>query len=308
MNVDLFAERRVHVMEVRAPATGPGVDRSIRERALPEGVNLLAVTQQGETRVARGDVMIRPRARLLVAMRDPSDVFLLKQALGDMHSVPQARPIRRFMIAGATRVGIHLARIMERERSVVIVDEDQKRCAEASAVLDKTLVIQGNATDRRVLLEEDIREMDAFVGAASVEEYNLLSALLAKSLGVPRAIALINQAELRDLVEDLDVDLVVDPKRATVGAVLRHLTDMKAVSLVVTRGGEGQIIEVVVTEDSRVAGLTLAQADLPAESVCAAIVRADQVILPRGTDAFRVGDRVVLYAKPAAVMEIEDRF
>jgi trk system potassium uptake protein len=308
MNVDLFAERRVHVMEIRAPQAGPGVGRSIRELELPEGVNLLAVSQQGDTQVARGDVIIRPRARLLAALRDPADIFVLKAALGDARSVPPARPIRRVMIAGATRIGIHLARILERDKSVTIVDEDDKRCAEASVALDKTLVIQGNATDRRVLLDEDVREMDAFVGAARVEEYNILSALLAKNLGVPRAIALVNQAELRDLVEDLDVDLAVDPKRATVGAVLRHLTDMQAVNLIVTRGGEGQILEVVVQESSRVAGKTLAAAALPRDSVCAAIVRGGEVILPRGTDIFAVGDRVVLYAKPAAIPEIEERF
>ncbi len=307
MNVDLFAEKRVHVMEIRVPENSPGAGRAIRDLNVPNGVNLIAVLRGGETHVARGDVVIRPGSRVLVAMLAPELVFEMEKLLGRPDEVVPARAIRRLMIAGGTRIGIHLARTLERERSVVIVDEDEQRCQTATTELDKTLVIQGNATEREVLIDEDIREMDAFVGAHQTEEYNIFSALLAKNLGVPRTVAVINQAALRDLVESLKIDLAVDPKRVIVGTILQHLHE-ETKEVVMTRGGEGQILEIVVGEESWIKGRKLQSAGLPRDSTVCAIARGKDVILPRGEDRFHVGDRVIVYARPGVVKKVEELF
>jgi trk system potassium uptake protein len=306
MNVDLFAARRVHVLEVPVRKRAPAAGKEIRELKVPEGVNLIAVFRGGETQPARGNTVIHPGSRVLVAMVKPESVFDVEALLGKPTAVA-SRPVKRLMIAGATRIGIHLARLLEKERSVVIVDEDEERCRMATEQLDKTLVIQGNATDRQVLLEEDVQEMDAFVGAHPKEEYNIFSALLAKNLGVPRAVAMIHQAALRDLVEDLDVDLAVDPKRATVGTILQHLHE-ETKEVVMTRGGEGQILEIVVSEDSWINGRALQDDPFPKQATVCAIARGDEVILPRGGYTFQPGDRVIVYARQDAVKKIEELF
>lgn len=307
MHVDLFAEKRVHVMDMRVPEHAAGAGKAIKDLDIPSGVNLITVSQQGMTQVARGDVVIRPGARVLIAMLAPESVFDVERLFGRPQEMMMTKPIKRLMIAGATRIGIHLARRSEKSRSVVIVDEDEERCRTATELLDKTLVIHGNATDRQVLVDEDAREMDAFVGAHPVEEYNIFSALLAKSLGVNRTVALINQANLRELVESLQIDLAVDPKRATVGTVLQNLHE-ETKEVVMTRGGEGQILEIEVVEESWIKGRDLQGAQLPRGTTVCAIARGDDVILPRGGDRFQVGDRVVVYARQDAVKKIEELF
>lgn len=309
LNVDVFAENRVHVGELRVDVGSPAVGRRIRDLDLPRGVNLLAVHKGGDTIIAHGDVAIGAGDRVLVAMFRPETLLELEGVLGRPQYTPAGRDVRNVMIAGATRVGMHLARILERTKNVVLIDEDEARCKEATESLDKTLIINGNATDRRILREEDVDTVDTFIGTHGVEEYNILSCLLAKSMGVPKTVAVINQPELRDLVESINIDLAVNPKQATVGTVLRYArkgADLRDV--VVTREGDAQILELKVHDDSKLAGRSLKKAHLPRESMCAAIVRGNEVLLPRGTDVFLPGDRVVIYSRPEDVPIIERLF
>lgn len=308
MSVDVFAENRVHMGELRVGKDAQAVGRLIKELEIPRGVNLIAVAHGGETMIARGDVRLHADDRIVIATSAPEAMLELDGLLGRPQYLSGHRNVHNIMIAGATRIGMHLARLLEGTKNVVLIEEDGDKCKRATEALDKTLIIQGNATDRRILVDEEVTTMDAFVGAHAVEEYNILSCLLAKNMGVPKAVALINQAELRDLVETLDVDLAINPKQSTVGTVLRHVHKADALDVVLTRGGDAQIIELRVHDDSKIAGKTLQKAHLPSEAVVAAIVRGDEVILPRGTDLLLAGDRVVVYTKPEEVARVERLF
>lgn len=309
LNVDVFADNRVHVGELRVDPAAPAVGRRIKELELPRGVNLLAVNRGGDTLIARGEVMLNANDRVLCAMFQPETLLELEGVLGRPHYTPAPREVKNVMIAGATRIGVHLARILERDKNVVIVDESEPRCLAATESLDRTLIINGNATDRNVLREEEVGTMDVFVGAHGVEEYNILACLLAKNMGVPKVVALLNQPDLRDLVEEIRIDLAVNPKQATVGTVLRYARrGAEMHDVVVTRQGDSQLLEFKVHDDSRVAGKSLKKANLPRESVCAAIVRGDEVLLPRGADLFLPGDRVVIFSRPEEVPTIERLF
>lgn len=308
MSVDVFADNRVHMGELRVSGDAAAAGRLIKDITVPRGVNLIAVSHQGESRIARGDVRLHAEDRVLIATTAPETMLELDGLLGHPHYVASARKLENVVIAGATRIGMHLARLLEDHKTVTLVEEKKELCQEATEALDKTLVIQGNTTDRKFLKEEEIGNMDAFIGCHAVEEYNILSCLVAKKLGVEKTVCLINQPELRDLVEMIDIDLAINPKQATVGTVLRHVYRADAMDVVLTRGGDAQIIELRVHDDSAIAGKQLKKAKLPSEVVVAAIVRGTEVLLPRGEDALLPGDRVVIYARPEEVPRVERLF
>ena len=216
--------------------------------------------------------------------------------------------VRRVMIAGATRIGIHLARLLEQsKREVVLLDADEERCRKAGEKLEKTLVVHGDVTDRSLLIQENVDTFDAFVATTRVEEYNVMAALMAKQLGVDMTVAVINQPELKQFLETLDIDLAVAPRLSTVGAILKHVhADDEELSLQNT--GEERIIQLKVHDGSAIAGRSIRKAGLPAHSIIAAVVRGEEVILPRGDDVILPGDHVIAYALSEAVTKLEKMF
>ncbi len=308
VNADVFAQGKVFVAEGRVTEDAFVVGKKVSEVEPPAGFTLFALYRGDDVMIPTGSTRFQAHDRLLMAMSKPETLQEVEPYIGRMKPVEQPRQIRRVMIAGATRVGIHLARLLEQsKRDVVLVDMDEARCQAATSQLSKTLVVHGDVTDRTLLIQENVDTFDAFVSATRVEEYNILAALIAKQLGVSLNVAVINQPELKQFLETLDIDLAVAPRLSTVGAILKHVhADDEELSL--QHVGEERIIQLKVHEGAPIVGRPLRKAGLPAFSVIAAVVRGDEVILPRGNDIILAGDHVVAYALSEAVEKLEKLF
>jgi len=308
VNADVFAQGKVFVAEGRVAEDAFVVGKRVSEVEPPAGFILFAMYRGDDVIIPRGHTRFQAHDRLLMAMRGASTLEEVEPYIGRMKPVQSTKEVRRVMIAGATRIGIHLARLLEQsKRDVVLVERDELRCRRAGERLNKTLIVQGDVTDRTLLIQENVDTFDAFVSATRVEEYNVLAALIAKQLGVPMNVAVINQPELKQFLETLDIDLAVAPRLSTVGAILKHVhEDDEELSL--QHVGEERIIQIKVQEGSPIAGRSLKRAGIPENAVVAAIVRGEEVLLPRGDDRFEAGDHVVAYALSDAVERLEKLF
>lgn len=308
INADVFAQGKVFVAEGRVTEDAFVVGKKVSEVEPPAGFILFAMYRGDDVMIPKGNTRFQAHDRLLMAMRGPETLAEVEPYIGRMKEFRSRKEVRRVMIAGATRVGIHLARLLEQsKRDVVLVDMDPERCLRAGEQLTKTLVVHGDVTDRTLLIQENVDTFDAFVAATRVEEYNVLAALIAKQLGVTLNVAVINQPELKQFLESIDIDLAVAPRLSTVGAILKHVhQDDEELSL--QHIGEERIIQVRVAPGSQADGRSLRRAGVPAHAVIAAIVRGEEVLLPRGDDVFQAGDHVVAYALSEAVEKLEKLF
>lgn len=308
VNVDVFSQGRVAVVEARVQEASLAVGKPLSDVQMPPEVNLLAVFREEEILIPRPQDILRPGDRVLLAVLHPDTMGEIERVIGLPKSLVGEKEIKKVVIAGATRIGIHLARLLEDTKEVVVIDEREDRCNEATERLTKSLVLNANATDRSILVGEDVGSADAFIGAHPVEEYNILACLIGKSLGVRKTIALINQPELADMVEDIGIDLAVGPRLATVGAILKWTHQVETLDVVVTHAGDAQILEVKVTEESKVANKPLRKAHLPDGCVAAAVVRGDKVLLPKGDDPLLPGDDLVLFALTDTIPRLKKLF
>ncbi len=308
MNTDVFAQGKVHIAEGRVTKEAFVAGKMIQEVEPPAGFNLFAIYRGDDVIIPRGTTRFQVHDRLLMAMSSPDVLHEVEPYIGRLKPVREARTVKRVMIAGATRIGVHLARLMEQTKhDVVLIDPDAERCRIAGERLNKTLVVHGDVTDRQLLIQENVDTFDAFVAATRTEEYNVLAALMAKQLGVPLTVAVIVQPELKQFLETLDIDLAVAPRLSTVGAILKHVHPQNE-ELQLQNLGEERIIILKVPDGAAVAGKTVAKAGLPDHSILAAIVRGEEVILPRGKDVIQPGDLVVAYALSNAVERLEKLF
>ena len=125
------------------------------------------------------------------------------------------KPLKRIMIAGGGNIGIRLAGSLEDTCKVKLIELDPARTRRASEVLNKTIVLNGDAADEDLLGEEDIHKTDAFCALTNADEANIISSMLAKRLGARKVMALINRAAYVDLVQSNTIDIAISPQQAT---------------------------------------------------------------------------------------------
>lgn len=303
-SADIFAHGQVAMVEAKVQADSPIAGKPLKDIRPPAGVNIVLLMHAESIVIPRGDDVLLAGDRILMAVLTPEAMREAETTLGLRRGARTGR-MKRLVIAGATRIGIRLARLLEPHMDIVLIEKDRQRAQEAFERVKNTLVITGDATDLAVLRGEGIESADAFVGADRVEEYNILACLLAKKLGVRNTVAFVNQPQLKPLVEDIGVDLALTVRQATVGSLLQWTLRMDAVDMALLGGGEAQILEIRIKPGSRIADRPIRKLDLPPQSRVAAIVRGDQVLLPGGDDEVRGGDQLILVALTQAIPRLE---
>jgi trk system potassium uptake protein len=189
-----------------------------------------------------------------------------------------------------------------------VIEIDRQRAFELSENLRRTLVLHGDATDLELLEMEGIGDADGFVAYTGSDETNLLSCLLAKSLGSRKVISLIDRFDYVPLVSRVGVDAAVSPRVAAVNAILSHVRRGSVLAVAMLKGTRAEGIEFDVSSRFPYIGQPLAQVRFPAGSLIGAIIRGDTVIIPHGGDVIRPGDRVVVFVLTEAAREVEALF
>jgi len=170
------------------------------------------------------------------------------------------------------------------------------------------VVIHGDALDMDILEEAGCRLAETVVAVSNDDEVNILASLLAKRSGCHRAVTLINKATYGSLVGTLGIDTVVSPRVITVSTILQHVRRGRIRSVHSISEGFGEVIEAEALETSSLVGVAIREAKLPEGVIVGAIVRGEEVIIPRGNTVVRPNDLVVIFAATAAVKKIEKLF
>ncbi len=290
-----FADGRVGLVAVRAFEGGPLVGRAIRElRVHVPTVDARIVA------VFRGDKPVAPEGDTVIRAGD--EVFCLA-ATRDIRQVMQelrrmANPVRRVMIAGGGNIGQRLAKSLESDYEVKIIDRNKKNTERLAGALHNTLVLTGDATDEDLLLEENIEDMDVFCALTNDDEDNIMSALLAKRLGAKKVIALINRSTNVDLLQGGEIDIALSPAQATIGPLLTHIRRGHMAVVHSLRRGAAEALEAVVHGDARsskLIGRRIDEVDLPEGVSIGAILRGDEVVIAHHDSLIQADDHLILF-------------
>jgi trk system potassium uptake protein TrkA len=308
VNADVFAQGKVFVAEGKVEPDSFVVGKRLDEVEPPAGFHLFAIYRGDEALIPKGHMRFRAGDRLLMALTSMEVLKDVEPYIGKARQVTKGAEVKRVMIAGATRIGIQLARLLEQsKRDVVLVEKDEAKAKMAGERLQRTLVVLGDATDRHVLAQENVDTFDAFVGCHKIEEYNVLAAILAKRMGVSFTVAVVNQPELKGFLEELDIDLAVAPRLSTVGAILKAVHPGSE-DLALQNLGEERLMVFRVVEGSGIAGQRIKKAGFPSQAHVAAVVRGDQVLLPRGDETIEANDQVLVFTLTESVERLERLF
>lgn len=214
-------------------------------------------------------------------------------------------PSKKIMILGGGRIGYYIATSMEHKADIKIIEKDVERCKYLSKYLGRTLILHGDGTDQKLLLEENISDMDVFIAVSNNEELNIMGALLAKKLGVKKTIVIVNKTDYIPLAYSLGLQAILSPRLITASSILRYIRRGDILSLTAIAEDKAEIIEARVSKTSGLTGKYLKDANLPKTSLIGAIIRDDDIIIPTGLDKVLEGDKLILFALRESIKDIE---
>ena len=290
-----FAGGAVQLVAVKAYYGGPLVGQELRflRQHMPNV----------DTRVAaifRRDRPILPEGSTVIEVDD--EVFFIAARNHIRAVMSELRRLehnyKRVIVAGGGNIGYRLAETLESRYQVKIIEHNPVRCKLLSERLNRTVILQGNASDQDLLLEENIENTDVFIALTNDDEANIMSSMLAKRLGARKVMTLINNPAYVDLVQGGEIDIAISPQQATIGSLLAHVRRGDVVNVHSLRRGAAEAIEAIAHGDNRnskVVGRTIAEIDLPEGTTIGAIVRDDQVIVAHDDIVVEADDHVILF-------------
>jgi len=256
-----------------------------------------------DTRVAaiyRNGKPIRPLGTTVIEADD--EVFFIAASIhirAVMNELQKLEPAyKRIMIAGGGNIGAGLARILEKNHQVKLIERSQKRAEQLTSELNDTLVFAGDSSDQELLTEENIDQFDIFIAVTNDDEANIMSSLLAKRLGVRKTMVLIQRDAYIDLVHGSTIDIAISPQQATISALLTHVRRGAIDNVYSLRGGAAEAIEIVAKGDeksSKVVGRAIKNIKLPPGATIGAVVRGSEVLIAHSNTLIHEEDHVILF-------------
>ena len=306
-----FAGGKAQLVATRAFPDGPLVGRELKslKEKLPDGVDarVAAIFRDDQAIIPEGDTVIEVDdiVFFLAATRDiPTVMRELRRMSG---------PANRIMLAGGGNIGAGLAKHLERNHHVKVIEQNPERAETIADDLDTSIVLVGDSADEDLLHEEGIDEMDVFCALTNDDEANILSSMLAKRMGCEKVITLINRPAYVDLVEADRIDVAISPQQITIGALLTHIRKGHMVRVHSLRRGAAEAIEAVAhgkPGSSKVVGKLVGEIDLPADTITiGGIVRGDEIIIAHHDVMIQNDDHVILFvADREAIQAVEALF
>ena len=303
-----FAEGRVRLFGMNIERDSWVVGKSMTEldRSSPPKNSLMAIVFRGhEAFIPRGKDRIFEGDHVYVVA--PSEET---EAVFQFMGVQPPKRAERVFIVGGKQLGIETALRLEQEGiQVKLFEKDLKRCQKISTLVNDTVVVHGDGTDQRVLIEENIEGVDAYLALTGEAEVNIISSLLSKRLGVRKAVALINRLDFLPIAQLLGINSSFSTRVTVVDRILQFVRKGHVLSVTTFREEEAEAIELLATPGSQYVGRSLRDIHMPKGTVIGAIRRpSGEVIVPRGDAIIESGDRVIFFCLESLVPYLESAF
>ncbi len=295
LQVANFADGKVGLVAIKAYYGGSLVGNAIstlKEHMPNIEARVAAIFRRGKA--------IRPQGTTIIEADD--EVFFItasqhiRAIMSEMQKLEQ--PYKRIMIVGGGFIGESLAKRLEKENSVKLIEKNLTRAEYLSETLSNTIVFCGDSSDQELLTEEHIDQIDLFITVTNDDEANIMSAMLAKRMGARKAMVLIQRSAYLDLVQGGILDIAISPQQATLSALLTHVRKADLRHVYSLREGVAEAIEIIARGDSmtsKVVGKELSELKLPPGTSIGAIVRHEEVLIAHDDTVLETDDHVILF-------------
>jgi len=305
------AKGRVELVELVISEDNILVEKPLFEltKLFKMDVLVCAVEREDEVYIPKGDFVLKAGDKISVTAPRSNLVKLIKKL--NIYT----QKIKNVMIVGGGQISINLAdELLKSGVSVKIIEKDIEICKNISERLEDAIIINADGTNHDLLLQEGIKDADAFISLTDIDEENIFISMFATHLKVPKVITKMNRNEYSYLISDKGVGSIICPKQLTADEIIRYVRAMENTedtvqTLISIIDDRAEAIEFVVGQNAKNLNRALMDVKLKKDVLIACISHLGQIVIPKGTDSFTEGDTVVVVAKnEAEIKEFNDIF
>lgn len=255
-----------------------------------------------ETIIPRGNTVLQKGDHLYIAAEQKN----IDKALN--FAGKQIKPIKKVMIIGGTRLALQTAKLLEKHYELIIVVASRERGKVFVEELHHSLVIHADTNNIDALKEEGLKRMDAFIALTPNSETNIITSLMAEELGVYKTIALVENVNYTHISKNIGVDTIINKKLIAANKIFRFIRRGKVKEIISLKGVDAEVIEFELHKKNRLLKHPIRDLHLPAKSIIAGVVRGDESYIPDGDFRFELNDKVIVFAQPEAIHQVEEIF
>jgi len=300
-----FSGGKLSLFALKLDKHAPIINKTLIEStAMQKGFDFraVAITRDGKTIIPSGLDQFKENDIIYVITNKTGITKLLR------YSGKKPLNVKDIMILGGSRICTRIAKELENHLNIKLIDFDREKCICLADKLKNSLVIHGDGRDIDLLIEEGIKEMDAFIAVTGNSEANILSCLHAKKLGVKRTISEVENIDYIDLAQNIGIDTVINKKFISASHIFSFTLKAKVASVKYIAGGDAEVLEFVVKEGSPVTKASLRDLKFPKNTIVGGVVRGKSCFIAKGNSEIKANDKVVVFSLPESISMVEKLF
>lgn len=304
-----FARGKLHMSVFKLEEDSPLIGMNMVEfsqLAQEEGFKfrVVAISRKNETLIPRFDTKFKYHDLVFIISKREGMDMLLKYV--GKHNIE----VDSVMILGGSPTGEILAKQLAKQiQSIKLIEKNKEKCLDLSETLpDNVIVVNGDGRNSDLLLEESIKDYDAFVAVTNSTETNILACVAAKGFGVPRTIAEVENLEYIKLAESMGVDAVINKKLITASRIFKFTLSSKVRFIKYMSGTNAEVLEYIVAPEAKITKAALKDTNFPKNAIIGGVIRGNESYIAVGDTQIEAYDRVAVFALPEAVKEVDKFF
>ncbi len=299
-----FSGGKLSLVVFRLEPNSPLVGRELSDFRSDDTLTFrtVAISRDGKTIIPHGSDSFMTGDMVYIISRQDSVAEVMElSGRGNVN-------IKNMMILGGSRIGIQIAQALQNSVNVKLVDYNADKAYRLAEQLEKTLIINEDGRNTEAMMEEGLSNMDAFIAVTGRSETNILTAMLAKRMGVKKVIAEVENLNYINISDSVGVDTINNKKMVTASNIFRFTMSTDVLAIKCLTGSEAEVLEFIVKPNSPATKAPISQLDLPSDVIIGGIVRGDKVFIAVGDTEIAAYDRVVVFAMPSAIARIGEYF
>ncbi|MDC0177065.1 Trk system potassium transporter TrkA [Polaribacter sp.] len=297
-----------NVMGTPLTYNSPIVDLTVKEakQQFPDvDFITIAIKRQGvaQTIIPRGDTTYQ--------LNDQVYFCVPNYSIKDLYPIIGKKQynIKNVMILGGSSIGEKTAHNLCKENfKVKLIEKDREKAALLAEQLNDTLIINGDGRDLELLEEENIRETDAFIAVTGNSETNIMSCLVAKSKGVKKTIALVENMDYIDISQTIGIESLINKKLIAASNIFRHIRKGEILALANLHNIDAEVFEFKVQQGTKITEHPIKDLHFPREAVFGGVIREEKAIMATGDLQIQTDDKVIVFCLPEAINTVESLF
>lgn len=309
ISIEAFSKGLVELIKFRLPEESPIIGMSVKDVMIKYKSDVLFATIERDEKahIAKGDFVFEARDIVSIIASPEGAQDLFKNMGYKTNSVKSA------MVVGSGEVTHYLCSMLKKQKvNLKVIEEDRAKCEKICEAFPYVTVVNSSLSNQEIMAEEGLNRVGAFLALSDADEENILLSLYAQSKTKAKIVTKIKRMDYGDVMKKLDLDTVICPENVVSDMILRYIRSLKGTSgsnmeaLYNICKGQAEASEFVIRRQSAIVGVPLSKLKFKKNVLVAAIIRAGEVIIPRGYDTIQTGDAVIIVSKITGLHDVTD--